>query len=91
MQKIHTLFSQPSSLVQLKLFLVSGARDGGVAPCPSESKLHGFVEELEALDLLYSLKSGLGLVEDDEGLALCLHVRLGDDVDDVTILGKHGG
>lgn len=77
--------------MQLELLFVSRAGDGGVAARSGKSDLHGLIEELEALDLLDGLEGGLGLVEDDEGLALGLQVGLGDNVDDVTILGEDGG
>lgn len=74
----------------LELLVVANGLDGGVAAGAREGDLHGLVEELEALDLLHGAQGGLGAVEDDEGLALSLQVRLGDDVDDVAILGEDG-
>lgn len=52
--------------------------------------MDGLVEEFEALCFFDSLRRGLGLVEHDEGLALRFEVGLGDDVDDVPVLGVDG-
>jgi hypothetical protein len=78
------------ALVRVKLVLVAGLEDGGVAPGSGQRQVHGLLEQLEALDLVDGGLGGLGLVEDDKGLALGLEVGLGDDVDDVAILGEDG-
>lgn len=72
----------------LKVVVVAAGLDGGIAARPGQGELHGLLEQLEALDLLDGAEGRLGLVEDDKGLALGLEVRLGDDVDDVAVLGE---
>lgn len=76
--------------MELELLVVACLLDRGVASGAGEGELHGLVEEVEALDFLYGLQGGLGLLEDDEGLALSLQVGLGDDVDDGAVLGEDG-
>ena len=85
-----TLLRDAPALVRVKLLLVASPEDGCVAPSPGEREVHGFVKELEALDLV---DGGLGrfwVLKNNESLALGLQVRLGDDVDDVSILGENG-
>ena len=72
----------------LELVLVACALHRGVAPGAGPSNLHGLVKELEAVGFVDGLLGRLGVLEDDEGLALGLQVRLGDDFDDVAILGE---
>jgi hypothetical protein len=86
----RTLLSQSPALVVLKLLVVAGALDGGVAAGAGQGDLHGLLEQLEALDLLDGALGGVGAVKDDKGLALGLQVRLGDNVDDGAILGEDG-
>ena len=50
--------------------------------------MHGLLEELEPLHFFDGELGRLGVVEDDEGLALRAEVGLGDDVDDVPVLGE---
>lgn len=76
--------------MQLEFVVIAGALDGGIASGPGEGDLHGLIEQLETLDLFDGLKGGLGLFKYNEGLALGLQVRLGDDIDDVSILGEDG-
>ena len=45
-------------------------------------------KELEAIDLLGGFVGGFGVLEDDEGLALGLEIRLGYDVKNIPILGE---
>lgn len=78
------------ALVCVKLVLVARLEDRGVAPGPRQRQVHGLLEQLEALDLVDSGLGGFRLVEDDKGLALGLEVGLGDDVDDVAVLGEDG-
>lgn len=78
------------ALVRVKLFLVARLEDRGIAPGPRQRQVHGLLEQLEALDLVDSGLGGFRLVEDDKGLALGLEVGLGDDVDDVAVLGEDG-
>jgi hypothetical protein len=42
------------------------------------------------VDVLDGSLGSLGRIENDEGLALGLEVRLGDDIDHVAILGEDG-
>ena len=72
----------------LELVLVACALHRGVAPGPGPSDVHGLVKELEAVGLVNGLLGRLGLLEDDESLALGLQVGLGDDVDNGSILGE---
>ena len=76
--------------MQLEVLVIAGALDGGIASGSGEGDLHGLVEQFETLNLFDSLKGGLGLLKYNEGLTLCLQVRLSDDVDDVSILGENG-
>lgn len=75
----------------LKLVLVAGAQHSRIAPRAGEGDNHGLLEELEALDLVDGLCSGLWVFKDDKGLALGLEVRLGDNVDNLSIVGEDGG
>lgn len=83
-----TFLCQPASFVVLELVLVAGALHRGVAPGAGPSDLHGLVKELEAVGFVNGLLGRLGVLEDDESLAFGFQVRLGDDVDDVAILGE---
>ena len=70
--------------------VVAGGLDSGVTSSAGKGDVHGLVEQLETLDLLDSLDGRLGLLEDDESLPFGLQVGLGDDVDDVAVLGEDG-
>lgn len=89
-REIRTFLSQSPPLVQLKLILIPRLQNRSVAPRPRKRELHRLVKDLEALDLLDGLDGGLGAVEHDERLSLRLEVALGYDVDDRSVVGKHG-
>lgn len=76
--------------MKLELLLVASLLNRRVASGAGECEVHGLVEEVEALDFLDGLEGRLGVLEYDEGLALGLQVRLGDDVDDGAVLGEDG-
>ena len=52
--------------------------------------MHGLVEELESLDVLDGTECRLGVLEDDERLALRLQVGLGDNINNLSIFGEDG-
>jgi hypothetical protein len=83
-----TFLSKPSSLVRLKLIRITRTLHTRIAPRLGKGQLHGFLEQLEPLHLIYGLLRALGRVEDDECLALGSQIRLCDDVDDLAIFAE---
>ena len=75
----------------LKLVLVAGAQHSRIAPSAGEGDNHGLLKELEALNLVDGLYGGLWVFKDDKGLALCFEVRLGNNVDNLSVVGEDGG
>ena len=53
--------------------------------------MHGLAENLEALDLLNRVGGRLCVLKDDKSLSFSLQVRLGDDLENISILGEDGG
>ena len=86
----HTLLSKAPALVLVKLFLVARLNNRGVAPRLRQSHQHGLLKQLEALEFFDGGLSRLGLVKDHKGLALCLEVGLGDNIDHIAVLGEDG-
>lgn len=76
--------------MRVKLLFAASQLHGGIAPGARQRDMHRLLEQLEALHLLDGGQRRLGLIEDDEGLALGLEVRLGHNVDHVAILGEDG-
>lgn len=72
--------------MQLKVLFCPEFLHSRIAPRLRQGDLHRLAEQVEAIDLLCSLLGRLWVVEDDEGLALCLQVGLGNDVDDISKL-----
>lgn len=87
-EALRTFLGDASALVGVELLLVARALDSDVAASTRQGEVHGLVEELEALDLLDRFQSRLLVVEDDKRLALGLEIALGDDIDDIAVLGK---
>lgn len=69
----------------LELILVALGLDDGIAAGAGVIQLHGFVKQVEVLELLDGARSRLYRVKDDEGLALRLEVLGGADVEDGAI------
>lgn len=63
--------------------------DGGIAPRLGKVEQHRLLEELEPLNLLDGALGRFHLVEHDEGLALGLEVRLGDEIDDIAVFREY--
>lgn len=74
----------------VKLLLVASLNNGSVAPRPRQGHHHGLLKQLEALEIVDGSLSRLGLVKDHKGLALGLEVGLGDDINDISVLGEDG-
>lgn len=51
-------------------------------------KHHGFIEQVEAIDLVDCAGRGVDVVEDDKRLPFCAEVRLGDDFEDRAVFGE---
>lgn len=83
-----TLLSQPLPLVSLQLVLSTFSQHRRIAPCLGKVQLHRLVEELEAIHLVDGAHRGVDIVENDERLAFGFQVRLGNQIDDVAILGE---
>lgn len=84
----HTHLSNTPPLVRLEILLGPVSFDGGVGPGAGQGQVDGLVKDLKALNLFYSALGGGWVVKDDKGLALGLEVGLGNNVDDVAVLGK---
>lgn len=84
----HTHLSDTPPLVRLEILLGPVSFDGGVGPGAGQGQVDGLVKDLKALNLFYSALGGGWVVKDDKGLALGLEVGLGNNVDDVAVLGK---
>lgn len=72
--------------MKLKLLLIPRLLNRSIAARARKRDLYRFLEEFEALNLFYGLKSRLGAVVDDERLALGFKVPLRDDIDDISVL-----
>lgn len=86
----RTLLGRPVPLVLLQRLVVLEPLHRRVATRPRQRDLYRLVEQVEAVGLLDGAARRLGVVVDDEGLALGLEVRLGHDVDDGAELGEDG-
>ena len=76
--------------MSIKLLLAPILQDGRIASSSGQRQVHRLLEQLEALDLLDGCLGGFGLLENDKSLALGLEVGLGDNIDDVAVLGEEG-
>lgn len=82
------LLREAASLPALECWLAFLPQHGGIAAGLGEVELHGFVEELEAVDFFDGVRGGGAGVEDDEGLPFGFQVRFGDQVDDGAVFGE---
>lgn len=89
-ERKHTLLSNASALVLVKLFLVASLSNRSVAPRLRQGHQHGLLKQLEALKFLDGGLGRLGLVKDHKGLALGLEIGLGDDINHIAVLGEDG-
>ena len=72
----------------LELLIVTEALHRCITTSTRERELHGSAEELKALDVVDGFLGSVDGVEDHEGLAFRLEVRLSHDIDDLAILGE---
>jgi hypothetical protein len=70
--------------VLLELLVGAEFLDRGIAPGPGQRDLHWLLKQVEAVGLLRSLLSRIGVVIDNESLAFCLQIGLGDYFDDIS-------
>lgn len=84
-----TLFGDSPALVLLELVVVAECLDRSIAFCPRHRQAHWLLKEVKALQVPNGSLRGLGAVEDDERLALRPKVRLGDNIDDIAVLGEN--
>jgi len=75
---------------KLSTVLPGFAFDCRITPCACKCQNHWLVEQWKRLDFANCILSGLGTVENHEGLAFRLERLLGDDVDDGTVLAEDG-
>lgn len=83
-----TFLRKPPAPVCLVFLLIALLLDRRVAASPGEIQLHRLVEQLELVDFLDGARSGLCVVEHDEGLSFRLEVLGRADVDDVAIFAE---
>lgn len=69
----------------LVLLLVAGCLDGSIASRPCYRQAHWLFENVEPLQVPDGSLRGLGVVEDNESLAFCPKVCLGNDIDDIAV------
>lgn len=75
----------------LKLLLAATPLHRRIAPGLRICQLHRLVEQLETLHLLDGRRRALDRVKHYEGLALCLEVGFGDNVNDGAVFGEQLG
>lgn len=81
-----TLFGNAPALVLLKVLVVTLRLHGGIALRPRHGQAHRLLKQIKPLQVGNRTLRRLGVIEDDEGLALRAEVRLGDYVDDIAVL-----
>ena len=75
----------------LEVFCAALPLHRGVAFSPCIIQQHRLIEQLKPLDLLDRSLSSFGLVKDYKSLAFRFEVRLGDNVNDIAVLGENFG
>jgi hypothetical protein len=66
--------------VSLQLLAAAFALDRRITSCLCVVQDHRLIKDVEAIDFLNSAGSGVDVVKDDKGLALCLEIPLCDDL-----------
>lgn len=74
--------------MRLQLITTALSQNRRIAPRLRIIQHHRFFKQFEPINFLNSVRSGLNIVEDDEGLALGLEVGFGDYLDDGAIFGE---
>ena len=74
--------------MRLQLLRTALPQNRRIAPRIRIIQAHGFVEELEPVDFLDSICSGLDIVKDNECLPLCFEVGFCDDLDYGAVFGE---
>lgn len=74
--------------MRLQLITTALSQNRRIAPRLRIIQHHRFLKQFEPINFLNSVRSGLNIVEDDEGLALGLEVGFGDYLDDGAIFGE---
>lgn len=85
----HTFLGLSSPLMHFQFVIAPFPSNRSIASRFRKVQHHRLIEELEPLHLFYRPGSSSRIIEDDESLAFGFEVGLGDEVDDITVLGEY--
>ena len=85
---MHTLLSQPPSLMRLQLILPTLTQHRHITSRLRVIQHHGFIEEFEAIDFVDGASRRLHGVEDNKRLSFRLQVRFRDDFEYRAVFGE---